>query len=254
LSTQNSFNFVGFYNYINAFRDQRFINSILISFYLSIIPTLLQMLLGFIISLALYEISKFKEFFKSIFLIPMVIPPIVVGLVWKMLFIPGSGGINYLLGLIGIRGPDWLNSSITALYSIIIASVWEWTAFVSLLLLAALESLPKDPLESAKIDGATYWQTVKFIMLPMIKNAIMVVFLFRVIEGFRVTFPLIFMMTQGGPGSSTETMDFYSYLQGFNYFKIGYSSTIIAIIFMLLVISIWLPYIKYSKKGEGGIN
>jgi multiple sugar transport system permease protein len=155
----------------------------------------------------------------------MVLPPVVVALTWKILFTPDVSVVNWLLSLVGIAGPAWLVDPTLALWALVIADVWQWTPFVVLMLLAALQMLPEEPLEAARIDGASGWQIFLYIILPLLKPVLLVAGLFRLIDSVKA-FPNIFIMTGGGPGVATEATNYYAYLQGFSYTFLGYSSAI----------------------------
>ena len=164
----DSFQFT-FNNYFERMiNDSKFIHTIKITFYYIIVNTFFQMVIGFAIAFLLFRFTKLK-FLRPIIIIPMLVPPAVVGLMWKMMFIPNLGGLDYYLGLLNIPAIDWLSNPTTALIAITIASVWEWTPFVIIVILAGLDSLPKSPIESAVIDGANTFHIIFYIDL-VIKN------------------------------------------------------------------------------------
>lgn len=230
-----NYKFVGVSNYIQMFHDARFWNSVRVALIMCIGTVGFQMLLGLWLALLLCKNYRFFKYSRAIFLLPMTVPPIVSGVIWKLMFNPTLPGVNYLLSLIGIQGPTWFDNAGTAMSTIIIATVWQWTPFVMLLLIAALESMPIDPFESARIDGANRWQIFRFITLPMLKPTLMFVATYRVIESLK-NFPLVYMLTQGGPGISTEPMNYYAYEMTFKYSKMGYGSTLIISILMIVIL------------------
>jgi len=229
--------FAGLDNFYRMAQDPRFWNSVKVSIYLAGTPILFQLTLGMALALALHTNLKGYGMCKVLFVSPMIIPPVVVGLIWKIMFIPDVGSVNYFLELIGIEGPDWLNRMDTAVWAIIIAAVWEWTPFVTITILAGLESLPPEPFEAAKIDGASGVKTIWYITLPMLYPILAVVILFRIIESLGVL-PLIFMMTDGGPATATETINYYAFKM-FNHYEISYSSSIIVVIFFTILALSW---------------
>ena len=203
------------------------------------------MILGFAIAFLLFRYTKLK-FLRPIIIIPMLVPPAVVGLMWKMMFIPNLGGIDYYLGLFGIPAIDWLSNPMTALFAVTIASVWEWTPFVIIVILAGLDSLPKSPIESAVIDGANTFHIIFYIIIPLLKPIILVVILLRIIESLAIL-PVVFMMTGGGPALATEAINLYAYHVGLEYLDIGYAASIlVAFIFILLIFA--TPIILSSLK------
>ncbi len=214
-----------FVNFAELPHDRRFLNSLGVQLRLSAFTVGLQLLLGLAVAVLLHSRLRFLEAIRALFIIPMVLPAIVVGIIWKVLFTPDISVVNWLLGWIGIPPPAWLADPRLALPAIIIADVWEWFPFTMLMLLAALQMMPEEPLEAARIDGAGNWQVFHHIVLPLLRPAIIVTALFRLIESVKA-FPLIFVMTGGGPGVVTEATNYYAYLQGFNYSLVGYSAAI----------------------------
>lgn len=227
--------------------DDNFVHSLKITFYYIIVNTFFQMVLGFIIAFLLFRYTKLR-FLRSVMLIPMLVPPAVVGLMWKMMLIPNLGGLDYYLGLIGIPSIDWLGNPSTALAAVTVASVWEWTPFVIVVMLAGLDSLPKAPLEAAIMDGANTLNIILYIIVPMLKPIIIVVLLLRIIESLAIL-PVVFMMTGGGPARATEAINLYAYHVGLEFLDIGYAASIlVAFIFILLIFC--TPIILSSLKAD----
>jgi len=229
------------------FADDNFIKSIKVTFYYIIVNTFFQMVLGFLVAFLLFRYTKLR-FLRPIMIIPMLVPPVVVGLMWKMMLIPNLGGIDYYLSLIGIPPIDWLGNPGTALVAITVASVWEWTPFVIIVLLAGLDSLPKPPLEAAVMDGASTLNMVIYVIIPQLKPIILVVLLLRIIESLAIL-PVVFMMTGGGPARATEAINLYAYHVGLEYLDIGYAASIlVAFIFILLIFC--MPIILSSLRQD----
>jgi multiple sugar transport system permease protein len=220
-------------NFAELPRDRRFLNSLGVQFRLSTLTVGLQLVLGLGVAMLLNSRLRFLETIRALFIIPMVLPPIVVGIIWKVLFTPDISVVNWLLDLVGIPAPAWLAHPRLALTAIIIADVWEWFPFTMLMLLAALQMMPEEPLEAARMDGAGSWQVFRHIVLPLLRPAIIVTALFRLIESVKA-FPLIFVMTGGGPGTVTEATNYYAYLQGFNYSLVGFSAAISVVILVAI--------------------
>jgi multiple sugar transport system permease protein len=212
-------------NFAELPEDGRFLNSLGVQLRLSFFTVLAQLLLGLGAALLLNRDSRVLEAVRALFIIPMVLPPIVVAIVWKVLFTPDISVLNWSLGVVGLPQPAWLANARLALPAIIVADVWEWFPFTLLMLLAALQMMPAEPLEAARIDGAGPWQVFRHVVLPLLRPAIVVTVLFRLIESVKA-FPLIFIMTGGGPGTVTEATNYYAFLQGFNYSLIGFSAAI----------------------------
>jgi multiple sugar transport system permease protein len=236
LNRLTRWNWAGFDQYERLAADLRWWGAVFNSLVYIVVPTALQMLLGLILALLLHAGIKAVSATRSLFILPMVLPPVVVGVLWKAFLLPDIGGLDFFLSLIGLRAPGLLESGEGAMAALIITLTWEWTPFVMLLLLAGLETLPQDVFEAAHVDGATGWQVLRHVTLPMLLPTILVVLLFRIIESTKV-FPVIFTITGGGPGNATENMDFYAYLVGFRYFDLGYSAALlVAILLMMAVI------------------
>ena len=216
-------------NFVELLDDHRFLGSLGVQLRLSVFTVVFQLLLGLAAALLLNSRLRFLEAMRALFIIPMVLPPIVVAIIWKVLFTPDISVLNWALGLLGLPQPAWLAHPRLALPAIIIADIWEWFPFTLLMLLAALQMIPAEPLEAARIDGAGAWQVFRHVILPLLRPAIVVTVLFRLIESVKA-FPLIFVMTGGGPGTVTEATNYYAFLQGFNYSLIGYSAAISVVV------------------------
>jgi ABC-type sugar transport system permease subunit len=174
----------------------------------------------------------------------MLIPPVVVGLCWRILFTPDLGGINYFIGLLGLGAPDWLSRGDTALLAVTVASLWEWSPFVMVVLLAGLESLPSSPVESACIDGASALQMVFYIVLPLLKPVLLTVTMLRIIEALGIL-PVVYMMTGGGPASATEAINLYAFEVGFSFLDIAYASSLL-VLFTMLILVFSLGFLRKS--------
>jgi multiple sugar transport system permease protein len=225
LTMPGSFRYVGSLNYTELVREDRFWNSVWVQARLSFWTVSLQLLIGLGLARLLHSRIRAVEWVRAGFIIPMVLPPVAVALMWRIFFTPDVSVLNWLLGLAGLPQPAWLTHPTLALWAIIITDVWEWFPFVLLILLAAFQMMPDEPLEAASIDGASPWQVFRHIELPLLKPVLVVAGLFRIIDSMKA-FPHIFIMTGGGPGVATEATNYYAYLQGFSYTFIGFSSAI----------------------------
>ena len=245
LTRPGSFRFSGLDNYRELERDDRFWNSVGEQYRLSAATVLAQLGLGLALALLLHRPLPFRELLRTAFIIPMVLPPIIVAIVWKIWFTPLLTPLNLLSIPLGIAQPAWLTDPALALGTIVLADVWEWTPFTTLILLAALHMMPDDPVEAARVDGASPWQQFRWIVLPLLRPALIAAGLFRLIDSFKA-FPLIFVMTGGGPGVATEPTNYYAYTQAFNQTFIGYSS---AMIVVMLAVTIVLSAIILRLPG-----
>jgi multiple sugar transport system permease protein len=200
-----------------------------------------QMLFGFILALLCGRVTRGRVLYRAVFILPILIPGIVVGAIWKLLLNFDFGLVNQFTGLMGFDPMNWLGAKQTALASVIFVDIWHWTPFCFLLFLAGLESLPQDVYEAAKIDGATIWQELVYVTIPMMWPTIIVTFAFRLVLAFKV-FDEVYLLTGGGPGTSTEVISFTLYQRFFREDKTGYgaamSTSIIFLVCILLIFAL----------------
>ncbi len=242
--------FVGLGNYFSALKDQYFMGSIKTTVIFSVIVVAIEFIVGFAIALLFNTNVKGKNFFFSIVIIPMMITPVAVGLTWRLLLHSTLGVVNWFLSLLGIAGKAWLADNATALATVIFIDVWQQISYMVLVLLAGLVSLPKEPYEAASIDGASKWQSFKFITMPLMAPTFLVAILLRLITAFK-TYDLIYVLTKGGPGTSTEVVSYYIYKTAFTHLK---TSKAAAMSFILLIILIPVSYIAtriLKNRNEG---
>ena len=195
--------FVGLKNYITLWNDPNFRESLGVTLRFAFFVVTFEMLIGVGLALLLDRNIRGMSVLRTLFILPMMIAPVVVGLMWRYMYHPTVGTFNRMLDSIGLEGVDWLGEH--ALTSVIIADIWQWTPFIFILALAALQSLPRSALEAARIDGATAWQQIWFIKLPLMMPVLIVTGLLRLIDAFKVL-EVILVMTEGGPGLSTEIL------------------------------------------------
>ena len=193
--------FVGLKNYITLFFDPAFRESLSVTLTFAFAVVTAELAIGVGLALLLDRNIRGMSVLRTLFILPMMIAPVVVGLMWRYMYHPTVGTINRTLKSMGLEGVDWLGQH--ALLSVIIADIWQWTPFIFILSLAALQSLPRSALEAAKIDGATGWQQIRYIKLPLMMPVLIVTGLLRLIDAFKVL-EVILVMTEGGPGLSTE--------------------------------------------------
>jgi multiple sugar transport system permease protein len=235
-------------NYREAFADDRFVNSIWIQAKLSIATVVSQLLLGLGVALLLNARSRFLEAIRTTFLVPMVLPPIVVAIIWKVLYTPDISPMHRALAWVGLPISSLITNPDTALWAIAAAETWEWFPFTMLMVLASLQMIPEEPLEAARIDGAGNWQLFWHVILPYIQPTLVVAGLFRLIDSIKA-FPLIYVLTNGGPGSVTEVTNYYAFVQAFNFSYWGYASAIAT----MMVIGVFLLSWLISILGGDGI-
>jgi multiple sugar transport system permease protein len=239
--------FVGLENYAELAGDTRAWEALLRTVYLTVVAVGLQMVLGVAMALVMNRHFFGRGLVRTLSLLPIVATPVAISLIFVTMMHPSLGVFNYGLKLLGLPTSPWIYGPTTVIPSLILVDTWQWTPFVMLLALAGLATLPKEPYESALIDGATPWQIFRRITLPMLMPTLFVAFLFRFIDTIKLFDP-IYAMTQGGPGTSSETLNLYLFTLGFSYFRMGYaSSLVIALLSLILGLTLILIKARRSK-------
>ncbi|MEM2180988.1 MAG: ABC transporter permease subunit [Nitrososphaeria archaeon] len=227
--------FIGIENYINIISDSFFWTSLKATFYFVVFTVLIEFLLGLFLALLFNVDFKGRKILRVLLLIPMMLPPVGVAMIWRLLLNREIGVVNYFFSLIGIGKIDFLGSKDLAIWSLIITDVWMWTPFVFLMLLAGLQSIPLELYESSKVDGASTWQQLKIITLPLLKSTMIITIVLRLIDVFKV-FDYIYVLTAGGPGFSTSFLPYYIYLAAFNSGKMGYAASLSIILLLIIIV------------------
>jgi multiple sugar transport system permease protein len=212
-------------NYKDALTDSRFLNSVWVQTELSGATVVLQLAMGLAVALLLNAHSRLIEAIRTAFLIPMVLPPIVVAIIWKVIYTPDVSPVHRALAAMGMPLSSLIANGDTAIWAIVAAETWEWFPFTMLMTLATLQVIPTEPLEAAAIDGASRLQLFWYIVLPYLRPTLVVCALFRLIDSIKA-FPLIYVLTNGGPGTATEVTNYYGFVQAFNFSYWGYGSAI----------------------------
>ncbi len=226
--------YVGLGNYLEMFlRDDRFWTSVGHTAYLTGITIPAELVLGTAIALLFRQRIPGNRLLRVLFILPMVATPAAIALIWGMLLTPTGGLLNYLLEEVGFPPSLWATHPKTVIPSLALVDIWQWTPMITLIVLAGLESLPEEPFEAALIDGASSLQTLFRITLPLLRPSLVVATMFRTIDSLK-TFDIIYVITQGGPGTSSETLNVYIYQKGFNYLHLGYSSALSLILLGLV--------------------
>ncbi|HZN08108.1 MAG TPA: sugar ABC transporter permease [Pyrinomonadaceae bacterium] len=237
----------GLGNFTRLLSDNFFLTAMAHTFVFAIAALTCEFLLGLGLALLLNSQIRGRGLFRASLLVPMMLPPVVAGVVWRLLLNPNFGAVNGTLKQIGIdtESLTWTASPRLAMLSVIAVDVWQWTPFVFLVLLAGLQAIPQEPYEAALIDGSSRWQTFRHVTLPLLKPAILIVLLLRTMDLLRV-FDQIFILTEGGPGFATETISLYIYRTAFRFFDFGYAA---AMSFVLLIVTnvISVFYIRVLK-------
>lgn len=222
---------VGIQNFLRLWSDGRFISSVYIMAALSLIGTAVQVVLGTAIAVGLQKIVPNWRFLRGVFVVPYAVPAIATALIWLSLFTPTLSPVNAFFSAFGITVPAMLTTQTGAITAIVIADTWASYPFVMLLILAALQSIPDELDEAAAMDGASRIRTFFLITLPLLKPALLMVALFRFIESLK-HFPLIYVLTNGGPGRATQATNYYAYVQTFQSSNVGYGASIAVFLFI----------------------
>ena len=226
--------FVGFANYLRLPTDPRFVEAVGHTLVYTALSVLLPVVFGTFAAVVFHTKFPFRGVLRAIFIMPMMATPVAIALVWTMMFHPQLGVLNYLLSLVGIPPQLWVFHPATVIPSLVLVETWQWTPLVMLIVLGGIAALPTEPYESAQIDGAGMWQLFRYITLPLILPFVVIAAMIRTIDAVK-SFDIIFAITQGGPGSASETINVYLYSVAFVYYDLGYGSAIAVIFFLLIV-------------------
>lgn len=229
--------FRGIGNYVELFRDVRFLHSLRVTLIFVFSAVFIEFLVGLGIALLLNRQFWQKRVFVSLIYVPMIMAPIAVALMWRMIYNADFGPINYFLLTLNLtnRKIAWLSETNYALFSLILVDVWQWSPFVFLVLYAGLQSVPAELLEAAQIDGASRWKIFQYLITPFLSPFIILAFLFRIMDAFKI-FDSVSVLTKGGPGTSTEVVSWLSYLTGFTYFQLGYAAAMSMVLFAIIIL------------------
>ena len=240
--------FIGFKNYAGLFQDDYFWNGLKLTGIFAGGTTLGSLIIGFTIALLLDFVDRGRGIIRSIVLSPMCITSVSVGIMWRLLFMPDFSIVNYFLSLFRISGPEWLFNPTWAIIAIMIAYIWQWTPFIILMISAGMAALPIEPYEAAMVDGASWFQTIRYITIPLIRPVILLASIIRLMDAFRV-FDHVFVMTHGGPGRSTQVLGYVIYLNGIRYRYLGYA-TAMSWIMLIIIIILATLMIRFFRQAR----
>jgi len=227
--------FIGLDNFIEIFQDDRVWNGLKVMIYFSGLSLTLELVLGLLIALYFHRQFRGSEVVQAIYIFPFAATPVAVALIWRIMLNPEIGVLNYLLRSIGLPGSLWVSSPDTVIPALVMVDVWKWTPMITLIVLAGLKSLPNDPYEAARIDGANTLQIFWYITLPLIRPVLIAALMLRSLDNLK-EFDTIYTITQGGPGIASETLYLYSYNVGFSFFKAGYGSALMVVVFLIVLV------------------
>ena len=240
-------------NFARLFHDRLFFISLGQTLIYTAVALVVEFGLGLALALTVHAVGEqrtwWRAWYRPLLLVPMLLPPVVVAVIWRLIYNPDFGLINGTLKSWGIptRALTWIAAERTALLSVILVDVWQWTPFLFLLLLAALQSLPQEPYEAARVDGASAWQTFRLVTWPLLKPAVLVALLLRTMDLLRV-FDQIFILTQGGPGFATETASLFIYRTAFRFYDLGYAS-VLSFVLLAMTLALSKLFVRVLRGG-----
>jgi multiple sugar transport system permease protein len=228
--------FVGFDNYTQLATNKRFLESILHTFYFTLLAVIFPLILGTIAALIFHREFPLRGMLRSIFTMP------------TMMFHPQQGVLNYLLSLVGLPPSLWVYSPTWVIPSLVLVEIWHWTPLIMLIVLGGLAALPTEPYESARLDGASEWQLFRYITLPLLAPFLIVAAVIRTIDALKA-FDTIYVISQGGPGTASETINLYLYLQAFAFYNVGNASAVVVVFFVIiLALALLLLHVREKAK------
>ena len=234
----SSARWVGLDNFVAAFGNPRVWSSLATTLVFAGVCVSAEMVLGIGLALALEHPVRGMALFRTLFILPMMIAPIAVGLAWRYLFDAQFGLINAVLGLFGIAAKTWLADPTLAFVAIVIADVWQWTPFVFIMMIAALASVDGSVIEASRIDGANWWQMTFRVKLPMVMHVIAITLMMRLIDAFRVL-EVVYVLTFGGPGDSTEILALHIYKTAFVGQQLGVAAAVSVLLLVVVALLSW---------------
>lgn len=211
--------------------------------------TLISFVLGFLIAYAMEFVGTGRRLFVSIFILPLAIMPVVSGLTWAMMLNPALGVVNAILRSVHLGSLPWATGSGTALMTVILIDVWQWTPFCFMIVFAGFQSLPREPLEAARVDGARPLQTLVYLILPMLSGILTITLIFRFMDAFKA-FDVIYVVTQGGPGRASETLVIRAFMQGFRFLK-PEATAVIGVMLLLVTMLVTRPAGRFIQREAG---
>lgn len=242
--------FIGLDNYINLLTDPLFLRAMLNTGMLAVTSITCEIVIAFVIAKAFVSLSHLKwvNGLRSLFMIPMMVTPLIVGMIFSYVFNPVLGIANYLLGGVGLGPVPWFGGSTAAMISILLINIWQWTPFMMLLIMAGLLSIRSDLYEAARVDGAKWHHVMRFLEIPSIKGIVLLGVILRIIDTLRF-FDVVYVTTRGGPGDSTMVLTLYAYQQNFQFFQAGVGSAA-AVIILVISIVITTFAVKLLRRIE----
>ena len=239
---------IGIDNYIKLFSDRYFLQALYNTFIFTVVAVITEVFLGLMVAVLIDSIVKRQKFFRTVSLLPTLLPPVTVALVWQIMLANNDGLFNSILNILGFAGYNFLGEIDTAFWCILLIDIWQYSPFAFLLMYASLQGVPKGQYEAAAVDGANAFQRFIYITLPNISNGIALVAILRMIDSFRL-FDKVNVLTKGGPANSTATISQYIYQNGVSSLRVGYASTA-SVVMTVMVLAMASIYIYRSFKTK----
>ncbi len=242
--------FVGFTNFIHMIQDKGMWESVSVTLRFALFTIVIEMVLGVSLALMLERPLFGASVFRTVFILPLMMSPVVVGLIWRYLFDARVGWINHYLGKIGIEPILWLGDPQWAFAAIVITDIWQWTPFIFIIVIAGLQALPSEVIEASDIDGTNWWQRIFYVKLPMIKSILIIALLMRLIDVFK-GLEVMYILTGGGPGRATEVLSLHIYNRAFETQQLGFASAV-AVLLILIVFALSVLILKLNNPMRAG--
>ena len=241
--------FVGLSSYLRVFSEPRFLHALGRTFTFTVFAVAIEVVLGVAIALILNRAFIGKSVAKLLLLLPLVATPVAVGIVFNLFYDPTIGLLNFALHALGLPQGRWVSSENSVIASLVLVDVWQWTPMITLIVLAGLAGLSEEPVEAARVDGASDWQILRFVTIPMVMPVILTAMILRLIDALK-TFDIIFAMTGGGPGYASETLNIMGFKYSFEYFRMGQSSVILVALFLVVLLcSLGIMKLRASSEN-----
>ena len=226
--------FAGADNYVRMISDEQFWNGLTITFYLYFLSLVLQLVFGTVLALLMFRAKKLPGIVRSLFISPFMMPPVVAGMMWLVILDPSLGAANYILTSFGLPPSNWLASPAFVVPTLALIDTWQWSPYVALIVLGGLQALPPSVYEAAEIDGASGWQVLWRIPLPLLLPTLATATILRSVDLLRF-FDLIYITTQGGPANASTTLNIYGFRMGFEFFQLGYASALMVTLSIIVL-------------------
>jgi multiple sugar transport system permease protein len=238
--------YVGFQNYRNDVLNSTFVHSVVVTVIIIAIGLAIQLPLGLWLAGILHRELRGTRFFRSVLLMPMLLTPVAVGLMWRFMFNSDLGIIDWFIHTVGLGRVDWLGSVNGGFASVLIVNSWQNVPFVMLFMLAGLQSLPKEPFEAAEVDGAGVWQSFRYITLPLLRSVLLIVTMILIVEGFKL-FDIVYVITAGGPGTATQNVSLLDYRVGFTDLDTSQGAAI-GVVMALMLTPVYILWARATRE------